>query len=147
MSFRSVYSWKAASIADTCVSAYGVRWVVVNLWRNLLESTTRKFFLPRSTCPIPASRRPVIVSCRVTKSRQYVCRAIWDAYLVADYRQQVPVLERCRHAGRTKGKSRSDVIGVSASQTLGLWRGACRARLIVCVSREQILISPCPRTS
>lgn len=115
MSFRSVYSWKAASIADTCVSTHDVRWAAVNLWGGLLESTTRKFFLPRSTCPIPASSRPVIVSCRVTKSRQYVCRAIWDAYLVADYRQQVPVLERCRHAGRTKGKSRSDVIGVSTS--------------------------------
>ena len=66
ISFRSVNSWKAASIVDTCVSKgiHKCEWSERNE-RGLyvLASTTRKFFFWCSLiCPIPARRRPVIES-------------------------------------------------------------------------------------
>ena len=62
---------------------FGPRWKVEG---NALESTTRKFFLPRgSMLPVPASKTPVMESLTErTRSATLQRGENSDAYLVSD---------------------------------------------------------------
>ena len=100
MSGRSVKSVNAASMVEFAVSVfnrYQSTTFIAGLQVYLLESTTRKFFLPFSEmCPVPASSMPVMVSCDQGVQGSIQCFFLGSVedrhnYLVPDTPNQMPV--------------------------------------------------------